>query len=75
LRQLNIRTEELLLELNQRAMKVHPGTRHSQFIAIDKPELKPLPIEPYIYTQVKMVTVHVYYHIDIESIITLSRIR
>ncbi len=67
LRQLNIRIEELLLELNQRAMKVHPGTRHSQFIAIDKPELKPLPIEPYIYTQVKTVTVHIDYHIDIDK--------
>jgi len=53
LRQLNLRIKERLTDLNQRTMKVHPGTRHSQFIAIDKPALKPLPIESYVYTQVK----------------------
>lgn len=67
LRQLNLRIKELLVDLNQRKMKVHPGTRHSQFLTIDKPALKPLPTEPYVYTQIKMVRVHVDYHVDIEK--------
>ncbi|WP_435276639.1 IS21 family transposase [Psychrobium sp. nBUS_13] len=67
LRQLNERICELLTDLNQRPMRKQPGSRLSQFIEIDKPALKPLPITPYIYTQVKKVTVHIDYHIEVEK--------
>jgi hypothetical protein len=48
-------------------MKKHPGSRLSQFEAIDKPALKPLPSQPYRYTLVKQVKVHIDYHIEIEK--------
>ncbi len=40
LKQLNQRIAELLIDLNNRKMKKLPGTRTSQFNAIDKPALK-----------------------------------
>lgn len=67
LRQLNLRIKELLLDLNQRKMKKHPGSRLSQFEALDKPVLKPLPIMAYIYTNIKQVKVHIDYHVEVEK--------
>ena len=67
LQQLNLRIKELLLDLNQRPMKKHPGSRLSQFEQLDKPVLKPLPAIAYTYTQVKPVKVHIDYHIDVEK--------
>jgi transposase len=67
LRQLNLRIQELLVDLNQREMKKHPGSRLSQFEALDKPALKSLPPMPYTYTQVKQVKVHIDYHIEVEK--------
>jgi len=67
LRQLNMRIRELLLDLNQRPMKKQPGSRQSQFKALDKPVLKPLPSVAYTYTQVKPVRVHLDYHVAIEK--------
>lgn len=67
LRQLNLKIQTLLTDLNQRKMKKHPGSRLSQFEAINKPALKPLPSQPYRYTLVKQVKVHIDYHIEIEK--------
>jgi transposase len=39
LHQLNLTIQALLIDLNQRQMKKHPGSRLSQFDAIDKPAL------------------------------------
>ncbi|MFT5717348.1 MAG: transposase [Oleiphilaceae bacterium] len=59
LRQLNLRIQELLLDLNQRLIKKHPRSRLSQFEEIDKPVLKSLPTMPYTFAQVKQVKVHI----------------
>ncbi len=67
LRQLNLRIQELLIDLNQRPMKKQPGSRLSQFEELDKPALKPLPEIAYIYTQVKSVKVHIDYHVEVEK--------
>jgi len=67
LRQLNERISELLVDLNQRQMKKHPGSRLSQFEQLDKPVLKPLPLKPYIYTQIKQVRVHIDYHVEVDK--------
>ncbi len=67
LRQLNIKIRELLIDLNQRQMKKHPGSRASQFKTIDKPVLKPLPQKPYSYTLVKQVRVHIDHHVEVEK--------
>jgi len=67
LRQLNERIQALLKDLNQRTMKKQPGSRLSQFEALDKPVLKPLPQDPYLYTQVKQVRVHLDYHVEVDK--------
>ena len=67
LRQLNLRIQELLVDLNQRQMKKQPGSRLSQFEEIDKPALKPLPEMDYVFTQVKAVKVHIDYHVEVEK--------
>jgi len=66
LRQLNVKIQALLVDLNQRKIKKHPGSRLSQFDAIDRPALKTLPTQVYSYTLVKQVSVHIDYHIEIE---------
>lgn len=65
LRQVNQRISQLLLEMNQRPLKQHPGCRASQFAHIDKPALKPLPARLYQYTQIKKVRVHIDYHVQV----------
>ena len=67
LKRLNQRISELLKDMNNRAMKKHPGCRSSQFVAIDKPALKPLPQTLYQYTFVKKVRVHLDYHVEVEK--------
>lgn len=54
----------LLDDLNQRPFKKLPGTRQSQFEQLDKPVLRPLPPQPYQYTEIKQVRVHIDYHIE-----------
>lgn len=54
----------LLEDLNQRVFKKLPGTRKSQFEQLDKPLLRPLPQQPYQYTDIRQVRVHIDYHIE-----------
>lgn len=67
LKTLNERIQALLVDLNTRKMKKHPGTRLEQFQAIDQPALNPLPQHPYQYTQIKHVRVHIDYHVEINK--------
>lgn len=67
LAQLNSRIRELLQELNTRPMKKQPGSRLSQFNALDKPALQPLPQHTYEYTYVKQAKVHIDYHIETDK--------
>lgn len=64
--ELNAAIHQLLEELNSRPFKKLPGTRKSQFEAIDKPVLKSLPERPYEFARFLEARVHVDYHIDIE---------
>lgn len=66
LRQLNQRIAELLERLNHRPFKRLPGSRASQFEALDRPALKPLPQAPCTYTRISTVRVHLDYHVDID---------
>jgi transposase len=61
---INIAIRSLLDELNQRPFKKKPGSRLSQFEALDKPALKALPSEPYRYRHIKKARVHLDYHIE-----------
>jgi transposase len=67
LSELNQAIGELLVKLNQRAFKKLPGSRQSQFEAIDKPALQPLPAEPYEFAQWKKARVNINYHIEVEK--------
>lgn len=67
LKQLNQRISELLIDLNNRKMKKLPGTRTSQFNAIDKPALKSLPKHNYTFTKVSKVRVHIDYHVEVDK--------
>lgn len=67
LKELNQRIRELLADLNNRPMKKHPGSRQQLFEQLDKPVLRPLPLQSYKYTQVKQVRVHLDYHVEVEK--------
>lgn len=67
LSELNTAIKELLEKLNNRPFKKLPGSRRSQFEALDRPALKALPAIPYEYTQIGWVKVHLDYHVDIDG--------
>jgi transposase len=67
LAELNQAIAKLLEALNHRPFKKLPGTRRSQFEALDAPALKPLPDRPYEYADWKTVTVNIDYHVEIEG--------
>jgi transposase len=45
--------------LNQRSFKKLPGSRHQLFEALDRPALRPLPAQPYVYAEWKHVRVNI----------------
>jgi transposase len=55
----------LLDALNARAFKKLPGSRRSQFEAIDRPALRPLPVTDYVFAQWKLARVHLDYHVEL----------
>ncbi|MCG3143133.1 MAG: IS21 family transposase ISPpu7 [Gammaproteobacteria bacterium] len=57
----------LLVDLNHRPFKKLPGTRRSQYEALDLPALRPLPAQPYQFAEWKLSRVHVDYHVEIDG--------
>lgn len=51
LEEMNEAISELLVKFNQRPLKRLPGNRLSRFEELDKPVLKPLPREPYQFSE------------------------
>jgi hypothetical protein len=49
--ELNLAIRELLTALNERPFKKLPGSRRSQFEALDRPALRSLPAQPYEYAE------------------------
>jgi len=66
LNELNGAIAELLERINMRPFKKLPGSRWSQFEALDRPALRPLPSTPYQYADWKNATVNIDYHIEID---------
>lgn len=54
-------------ELNDKPFKRLPGSRRSQFIALDQPALKPLPAHPFEYAEWKPVRVNIDYHVELDG--------
>lgn len=55
--ELNHAIRDLLIDLNNRPFQKLPGSRRSQYEAIDRPALKPLPVQRYEYTEFRRVRV------------------
>ncbi len=67
LAELNAAIGALLEDLNSRPFKKLPGSRRSVFEALDKPALKPLPVNRYVYTEVRKARVHIDYHVELDG--------
>ncbi len=64
---LNARIKELLEQLNNKPFQKLPGSRRSQFEALDKPVLRPLPTNRYQYVDIKKARVGIDYHIEYDN--------
>jgi len=56
-----------LLTLNARPFKKLPGSRQHLFETLDRPALRPLPVQPYEYAEWKHARVNIDYHVDVEG--------
>jgi len=66
LSELNAAIRELTTQLNARVTR-HLGTsRRALFDEIERPALKPLPVEPYVYAEWKQCKVAFDYHVEVE---------
>jgi len=64
---LNTAIGEAVADLNRRPFQKLPGSRHSHFLSVDHPALRPLPPTPYEYAEWKKATVHIDYHVEVEQ--------
>jgi transposase len=64
---LNEAIAELLDRLNHRPFRKMEGTRASRFETLDRPALRPLPPQPYVFAQWKSARVHIDYHVEVET--------
>lgn len=62
----NRHVRELLDELNDRPMRAYGKSRRELFELLDRPALKPLPPEPFVYAEWKFVTLNVDYHFEVD---------
>lgn len=67
LEELNGAISSLLAKLNGRPFQKLPGSRRQIFEEEEKPILRPLPKEPYVFGQWKKARVNVDYHIEVEG--------
>lgn len=65
--ELNEEIARLLERLNARPFKKLPGSRQALFEQIDRPALRPLPAQPYVFAEWKQVRVNIDYHVEIEG--------
>ena len=63
----NAAVRDLLIVLNAKTMRVFKRSRAELFAAIDAPELKPLPREPYVYAEWRKSRLGPDYHIEIDD--------
>lgn len=67
LQELNDAIWGLLNEFNAKAFQKRPGSRLSNFGELDKPALKPLPAERYVFARWAKVRAHMDYHVSIDK--------
>jgi len=67
LAEVNAAIAELLEKLNQRSFKKMKGSRKSLFEEIEKPVLRPLPMERYVLSEWKKARVNIDYHVELKE--------
>jgi len=67
LAELNTAIQLLLKELNDRPLQKLPGSRRTLFEQLDRPAMKPLPQEPYVYAEWSKARTHIDYHIEVDG--------
>jgi transposase len=65
--ELNRAIGELLDKLNQRPFKKREGSRRSLFEQLDRPSLRPLPVERFDLAEWSQATVNIDYHIQFDK--------
>ena len=65
--ELNAEIARLLERLNARPFRKLPGSRRSAFEQLDAPALRPLPAEPYRFSEWKKARVHIDYHVELDG--------
>src|SRR5208283_4049358 len=66
LAELNERIAELLEDLNNRVMRRYGKSRRQLFEELDRPALRPLPAQRFVWGDWKNAGVNIDYHIDVE---------
>jgi transposase len=61
---LNTRIRDLLTDLNGRVMRQYQASRRALFERLDRPALRPLPAEPFVYGEWKTARVNIDYHVE-----------
>lgn len=67
LAELNTALQALLPVLNSRPFNKLPGCRQTLFEHLERPLLKPLPVEPYTYAEWQKSRVHIDYHVEVDG--------
>src|SRR5262249_27290999 len=62
---LNARIAELREDLNGRHMRLDQASRRELFERLDRPALRPLPAEPFVYGEWKTARVNIDYHVEL----------
>jgi transposase len=63
---LNTRMAELLEELNDRPMRLYGASRRQLFERLDRPALRPLPVERFVFGEWKIARVNIDYHVELD---------
>ena len=63
----NEAVRELLDTLNEQPFQKRPGSRRSEFEALDQPVLRPLPTQPFEVAEWKQTTVGLDYHVTVQG--------
>ncbi len=65
---LNARIAALLEDLNARPMRLYRASRRELFERLDRPQLRPLPAEPFVYGEWKLgARVSIDYHVELHG--------
>lgn len=67
LSELNNQIAIFLKDMNNRRFSKLPGSRYQMFLELDKPALKPLPMIPYQYKEIKITRVAHDYHVEVDG--------